>query len=81
MNKKILALGLILLSLSAMAEEPKVYNQYNRNDLTDYRNNGKGYWLLFLIDRVAGKEEPKPEWMLKKPVIEIGQLEYNAKTN
>jgi len=57
-------------------EDVKFYNQYNRNDLTDYRNCGKGYWLLFILNQTLGDKEPKAEWQLKKPTITIGELEY-----
>ena len=75
MSKLLIAL-LIALSTAAYAQEPQFYNQYNRNDLTDYRNTGKGYTLLFLLDKAFGKPAPKAEWETKTPTIEMGQIQY-----
>jgi len=80
MNKLLIAL-LITLSASAYAQEPQFYNQYNRNDLTDYRNSGSGYTLLFILNKVFGKPEPKAEWEMKEPTIEVGQFQYTEIKN
>ena len=57
-------------------EDVKFYNQYNRNDLTDYRNTGKGYWLLFILKQTFGEKEPLPEWATKTQVVEVGKIQY-----
>jgi len=75
MNKLLIAF-LIALSTASYAQEPQFYNQYNRNDLTDYRNTGKGYTLLFLLNKAFGKPEPKADWELKQPSVEVGQFQY-----
>lgn len=80
MSKLLIAL-LIALSTASYAQEPQFYNQYNRNDMTDYRNTGKGYTLLFLLNKAFGKPEPKAEWETKTPSIEVGQFEYKELLN
>ena len=80
MNKLLIAL-LIALPIASYAQEPQFYNQYNRNDLTDYRNTGKGYTLLFLLNKAFEKPKPKPEWETKTPTIEVGQFQYTEVKN